>query len=256
MNPFVTDVWANTVSAMEREFKHGFPDDFLQHELLRNHLMFEAAKEAFCEWAWLNTKWSPAELEKLLYVEPFGHPFPYKDWDGQTPPQTLEMLPQWTTRTTIHHLYHLTMWMELTNKTWTDVHSVVEWGGGFGNMAKMIRRLNPTIEYTIVDLPIMNKVQDHYLRGVGEQNVCLVPIDEVDQVQDHQVFISTWALCESTMEAQNYVHNRGYFGAEHFLIATQRLKQEFPDSVHFWDLIQHKGKINFAMPASSCYVIS
>ena len=51
----------------------------------------------------------------------------------------------------IHHLYHISAFKKNTKGELEDIKSILEWGGGYGNMAKIFFELIPTINnYTII----------------------------------------------------------------------------------------------------------
>jgi hypothetical protein len=118
-----------------------------------------------------------------------------------------------------------------------DAGTIVEWGGGFGSLMRLIFRMHggrPTC--VIIDTPIFSAVQWLYLSAVlGEKHVVLhdsapvlliegrinlVPIGLVSGMAvAADLFISNWALNESTQEAQDDVVSRRWFGAESLLLA-------------------------------------
>lgn len=153
-----------------------------------------------------------------------------------------EILPSelHTSHNTVHHLYHLA---EYVTDTGTDLHgldTIVEWGGGYGNMAKLFHRLlqRPTT-YVIIDLPLLVCLQWLYLASVlgedrahmvSEPGMGLVPgkinLLPVSLLEDHRLeadlFLSTWALSESSRHAQEYVVEREWFGARRLLLGYQK----------------------------------
>ena len=56
-----------------------------------------------------------------------------------------------TSQTRIHHFYHLLKFQENTGKRLETLKDVIEWGGGYGDMARLLRNINSTITYTIID---------------------------------------------------------------------------------------------------------
>ena len=142
-----------------------------------------------------------------------------------------------TSHNDIHHLFHLANYFKAINCPMDTIKTVVEWGGGYGNMAKMFKKykmFNGT--YIIVDTPLVSCLQWLYLASLlGESTVILmtaqgqrivpgkinlVPVCFVKDVQmQADMFISTWALSESAMGAQTFVVNNNWFGAKHLLLA-------------------------------------
>jgi hypothetical protein len=139
---------------------------------------------------------------------------------------------------TIHHLYHLLRYEHVTRHSLTTVESVVEFGGGYGNLARLMWKMNPGLTYTIIDLPVLSCIQLAYLGTllgrerihlVGEtgelapQKINLLPVPYLSRAGNlrGELFISTWALSEATRFAQRYVADHGFFGARRLLLGYQ-----------------------------------
>lgn len=69
----------------------------------------------------------------------------------------------------IKQLYHLTQWEQTTGKQIADLHTIVEFGGGYGAMALLVHRLGFKGTYYILDLPEFALLQEYYLSNTGEQ---------------------------------------------------------------------------------------
>lgn len=145
-----------------------------------------------------------------------------------------------TSHNSVHHLYHLTRYQQATGADLTALPVVVEWGGGYGNLVKIHRRLSgPQVTNIVVDTPLFTAVQWLYLSSVlgpsrvhlvrsvqdglveGAVNLVALPFVESLDVQA-DLFVSTWALSESSLAAQRWVgEDRGWFGARRLLLAVQ-----------------------------------
>lgn len=138
---------------------------------------------------------------------------------------------------TIHHLSHLTNFSIGLSVDLSKANTIVEWGGGYGNMARIFRKFSPSCTYIIVDLPVFSALQAVYLGSIlGENEVCIVGkdtkieegkinivplssgIDSLD-IKNSDLFISTWALTESSEHALNFVNSKAYFGSKYLLLA-------------------------------------
>lgn len=142
-----------------------------------------------------------------------------------------------TSPNTVHQLHHLLRYEQATGRRVRDASTVVEWGGGFGSLMRLLVRLHggePTC--VVIDTPVFSALQWLYLSAVlGEDRVVLhdhgpvrpepgrvnvVPIGLVDDLDvDSDLFISNWALNESMPAAQRDVVARRFFGAESLLLA-------------------------------------
>jgi hypothetical protein len=181
----------------------------------------------------------------------------------------------------VHHLAHLERYREATGFDVASAGSVVEWGGGYGNLARIVWRLaeargnEPT--YTIVDTPLLCALQWLYLGTVfGEERVCvleeadgavregclnLVPVGVVERVElPAEVFVSTWALSESSVYAQDLAARRWFGGSaaegSRLLLAAQEPSAELPDAGRVVELAAAAGAKVVAVPelAGNSYV--
>jgi hypothetical protein len=142
-----------------------------------------------------------------------------------------------TSSNTVHHAHHIARFVACTGVDVSALGTVVEWGGGYGNFAKMVRRLHRGhLTYVLLDTPLFTCLQWLYLAAVfGADSVNVVcragetvqegklnvmPASLTASVPDDaDLFVSTWALNESSSFAQRYVAlDRRWFGATHLLL--------------------------------------
>jgi hypothetical protein len=153
-----------------------------------------------------------------------------------------------TSHNSIRHLYSIARWMETAKPDLSSIRTVVEWGGGYGNMAKLFLRLSPSIKtYVIIDTPLFSLIQRVYLsvvlgagrvhfisepgEGIEEGKVNIVPVSFVESLSIRaDLFVSTWALSESNAYAQRRVIERSCFSARHLLVAFQEANELLPES--------------------------
>jgi hypothetical protein len=178
---------------------------------------------------------------------------------------------------TIHHLHHIDIFEK--NKNNKEVKSVLEWGGGYGNMAKVFLEKNENIKfYTIIDIPEFIAIQYVYLSSYfGDENVRIIKnnsdflenginliptslVKEIDFVK-HDLFTSTWAISESTFSCQEFALERGFFDCENLLIAYHQCGNHIPfmkESENIDSIIKSKSakiiKIDF-IPGINYYAV-
>ena len=83
---------------------------------------------------------------------------------------------------TIHHTYHLDRFFN--KKGGDSINSILEWGGGYGNMAKISFEIFKNLNtYTIIDLPEFIVLQYIYLVSYfGEDNVRIIKsLDDIGE---------------------------------------------------------------------------
>lgn len=144
----------------------------------------------------------------------------------------------------MHHLYHIVLWQQTTGLNISDCSTILEFGAGFGNTARIISKLNINLtDYCIVDLEGPRKFQKWYVNQTAPTS----PVRwlEPEQVKNlpargFDLFISTWALSETPAIIFNNYTNNGFF-ADHGLVAWEPAKPGFPESSNFDSLMVESG---------------
>ncbi len=158
-----------------------------------------------------------------------------------------------TSHSTIHNLYHLVFFIIKLNKNLNKCTQIVEWGGGYGNLARLFMKIGLSGKtYIIIDTPLFSCIQWIYLSSVfGEDKINLIKKED-NNIKEGKInllpicflehfnlnadlFISTWALNESSVYSQEYVKNKDFFGAKHFLIAVGEQNERIPYSNYLVD---------------------
>lgn len=210
---FVRGDWAERAAALVGTLLPVPPRDFLRRpEILFQ--MFVGEKYLAHEEPYVRSR---LETPDLLEEDPVGDP-----------PSRAN---------TVHHLHHLLRYEEVSGRRLAEAGTIVEWGAGYGNLAKLMWRLHgggPTL--VLLDLPVFSAVQWLYLASVlGEERVVfhtsgpvvpetgrvnVVPIGLAAELRvQADLFVSTWALNESSPAAQDLVVGRDWFGAPSLLLA-------------------------------------
>lgn len=112
-----------------------------------------------------------------------------------------------------HHLYHLLLLSQVYGLPSDYSGKILEYGGGFGNMARLTKEIWPDVDYTILDLPTSLELQRRYLKDI-DINLVESTVDKYD------VFVSTWALSETDAENQKSI-SRHWFDAPMVMLAYQ-----------------------------------
>ncbi len=138
-----------------------------------------------------------------------------------------------------HHVMHMSKYKETTHNDIWDATSIIEWGGGYGNFSRVIYKMNPNVQYTIIDLPELLAVQYVYLSSLGiKVNLIKSKVDKllpgcinlvssiyltnnIDFNIKADTFISTWAISECPEYLQDFVYKNDFFGARKILIASK-----------------------------------
>ena len=244
---FTTPLWNDFSAKLESVFLPRPPLSFLRNpDIQKTMFVSGRAKWLDTELNLLESAFDGQRLRSLLE----------EDFAGDPP---LSHARYATSHNSIHHLYHIARYAKSTGVDPAKVRTIVEWGGGYGNLAKIFTRLNGSgLTYTIIDLPLLSVLQWLYLATVlGEERVNMVkgpgdplaegkvnvlPVCFVDAKKvAGEMFVSTWALSESSQYAQDYVANRGWFGAKHVLLAYQDGDKSLPDAGRLGEIAASAG---------------
>jgi len=148
----------------------------------------------------------------------------------------------------------------------SEITKIIEWGGGYGGLCRVVRKINPEVSYVIVDLPCSIALQYLYLNtvlpkgaveifdgvNIAAGKVTLVPstrVNEIPKTYSADIFISSWALSESSTEAQKVVSDLKFFGAQKGLLIHQHSSVDHPHADTAAELFIN----NFVMTKTSSF---
>lgn len=250
---FVSPEWYKIMLGVEEYFLDNFSFSFLRHHLIKRTMFMYT----FRKWKNIQKKviaeyFTKKRAKEILREYNVGKPL-------------LNDLEYVTSGNNIHHLYHLVKFFKETNTNEKYFNSIVEVGGGYGNLAKIYKKLNNNVTYIIIDLPVFSYIQAVYLSvvcGVNSINVVqadnphiknglinIIPLDKgvlsklSELVGPVDLFISTWALSESNETMQNYIRSVDYFNAKYLLLAYQKSSNDFHFAEDVQKITSNYGKI-------------
>jgi putative sugar O-methyltransferase len=232
---FIMPMWEGLAEDIRKYFMGNFKMSFLKNEVIRRTMFLDYGGSALqkMEIKYLEKTFSKPKLKYLLKESKIGHP-------------TITYFKYWTSHNSIHQLYHLNNFSQETGSDYTNISQIVEWGGGYGCLAKILMKINPNLTYIIIDLPIFSIIQAVYTstifgsdkiniitdenKNIVKNKINIIPINMLIgsniKILNTDIFISTWALSESTNFSQEYVESVDFFGAKHLLIAHQQKSPE------------------------------
>jgi hypothetical protein len=144
------------------------------------------------------TRWRPALSEDAV-----GDPLPFLFYPSSS-------------ANLIHHAYHLAQFEARTGLRVNEMEHIVEFGGGYGGMARLVHRLGFTGRYVIFDLPAFAALQRFFLKSlqlpVLDARACFAADGGICSVSDLEslqalsreasgspasMFLATWSLSEA-----------------------------------------------------------
>jgi hypothetical protein len=112
---------------------------------------------------------------------------------------------QFSSTNNLHHAYSLQILSDKSGKKLTDFGFVTEFGGGYGNTARLFKKINNNVIYNIYDIPEFNKIQEYYLKENGINDVRLLNnADSIQEVPEKSLFIALWSISETPVATRNY----------------------------------------------------
>lgn len=228
LRPYVTPFWERMNAQLECVLLPRPPLDFLNDATVTATMFLsEGGPIMDRQLTFLEKELPPDTLRRVVQEDHVGGP-PIRSHKYQA------------SSAGVRHLDLIVRYLRATNSSLDELGTVVEWGGGYGNVAKLIARLKGApLTYVILDTPIIACLQWLYLGSIfGADRVHLVasPGDPIlpgrfnlvnvafaaDLKVMPDLFVSTWALSESSAHAQRVVAERDWFGARRLLLAYHR----------------------------------
>ena len=167
-----------------------------------------------------------------------------KDYSGRWEPVLQEspvglgmaaMPASQSTGNLIHTAYHAAMLEDVTGLHVGELAGVVEFGGGYGCLCRVLHGLGFAGGYILYDLPVLSALQRYYLKSLGRPIlpaaefagtgiVCVSDLAElaalVGRLEGLRLFAATWSLSEVPLALRDAVAPL-VAGFEAYLLAYQ-----------------------------------
>lgn len=246
---YIIAEWQDNLKIAERDLMENLGFDFLRHPVIAKTMFIGNKSWVANELEYIESKLSPEKIKSLLAEDYVGKP----------------VISNWkylTSNNSIHHLYHLTRYLDKTHLDLEKVDIIIEWGGGYGNFAKIFQRMKKmACTYIMIDLPIFSCLQFIYLSSIFgkdkvnfidnsnkkilEGKINILPISFLTQFKlECDLFISTWAISESSVFFQDFAAEQGWFDSPRLLLAFQETSKEFPFAGRINNLAGKNGIIS------------
>ncbi|NQU34371.1 MAG: hypothetical protein HQ521_14160 [Bacteroidetes bacterium] len=227
--------WDDWRDKLRKTFVGSIPIWFLHNKFIKVAMVYGGAKaSAFHDKKvdLIENAFDKPQVRKILRESNIGLPL-------------ITNLKYFTSENTIHQAFHISSYFMSRNKNILSSKTIIEWGGGYGCMARIVKQYNQLCTYIVMDLPEFCIVQKIYLSAIfGPDNVHIVY--NPDNILESKInlissdlvihfnktikadaFISNWALTESGKEYQQYVLSKNFFSADKILISCARDKNNY-----------------------------
>jgi hypothetical protein len=220
------------------------PRGFLSWDVVSRTMFLVFSTYAVKELAYLKKRkdWE-ARWKHVLQESRVGRPAPF-------------LLYPRTSANLIHDAYNLCAFEEATGLVPERFHNILEFGGGYGSMCRLLFNLGFNGRYVIYDLPPFSNLQSYYLNSLGipvlvgksfapsEKGVALVTTEE-DLVlsaepftRQESLFIAAWSISETSIDVRRRFLSHAA-ECDAFLIAYQTRFGEV-DNCRFFDQWQEE----------------
>ncbi len=250
---FIIPLWRDFINGIEKNLAKGIEINFLRiPEINGAMVMDKGGKLMKKELEFLNKNANDKVLKKILEEDLVGRP-------------KIICEKYLTSHNAIHNLYHLTNFLSYSKIRIDYGKTIIEWGGGYGHLSSMIKRLEKENTHIIIDLPIFSCIQWIYLSAIyGEQEINLIkgkkdkiikgkinliPITLLDEKKiKGDIFISNWGLSESSDRAQDYVMKNNWFDTKFVFIGLQKGNEEIPFAKNLMKKLVKEGAFLKELP--------
>lgn len=213
------------------------PREFLTWDEVRSTMFVLDAPYVSIEFKAILSQWE--RWKSVLVEDPSGCPTPSRF--GQTTSDNL-----------IHHVYHVLAAEERLGSI-RGFDEILEFGGGYGSFARVMRRLGCASRYHIHDLPEFAALQRYYLASVAEQrgepSICEgitwgSSTDELPGRPSSRLFVGLWSLSETPVRDREPWRDV-IAGCDGALIAFQR-EFEGADNRSWFNALQRQVEFDWS----------
>jgi len=158
----------------------------------------------------------------------------------------------------IHQAYHLKKFVDSSKLNFKKFKNIIEFGGGYGVMAKMLFKINKNYRYYIFDTPEVNLLQYYYLKRSGldvglnlnsKKKIILInnypdlkKIIHILKKNDKNLFIANFSFSEipiSLRKKLNFIFKK----IDYQIISYQKKFEEIDNEIYFKNLNKFNNNV-------------
>ncbi len=145
--------WEEFRDGLRSELAAGDPRTFLRWPIIQHAMCLTNSGAVVPEFLALRTSGQWARFAPAVVESPTGNPLRFLYH-----PQSSGSL--------LHHCHHIMRFAEVTGADLSSVEMIVEFGGGYGSMCRLLHRLGFRGRYFIYDLPEFSALQRYFLQSL------------------------------------------------------------------------------------------
>ena len=207
-----------------------------RHRRAMRHHVEKSVPEELCRWStiqagiYVGETQATADQYNYLIARPRFGQYKIGMTESTFGAPTPTSMASYASGYSIHLTMHLAKWEECTWRKIEYLNTIVEFGGGYGLMCAIARRMGFTGQYVIADFPEMCLLQEYYLGNLGYE-VDTRPIDDGGNHESLPQHVDLLIGCYSISEAP--------FGTRDRFLALAN-----PDSMLITYQPEYEGKDN------------
>jgi hypothetical protein len=207
--------WHKNLNEIKKNLLKKRLNRFLTWNVINNTMFFNDSLATNIELKYLiNSRFIKRYGESAIYENSTGSP-------------TYSAYARRSSSNLIHHAYHLSIFENISKKKILDHETIVEFGGGYGSMCRLIYQMGFKGNYIIYDFEHFNLIQNYYLNSINlklkvktvnnflqlkkNMNVCLVSdislLKKILNKNNNSLFLSTWGFSETPICTRDLFKN-------------------------------------------------
>jgi hypothetical protein len=159
-------------------------------------------------------------------------------WPGNPTPSTI--VP-FTNNNALHQAYHLSLYEKKFGSI-LKANKIIEFGGGYGCLCSLIRRMGYTGEYTIIDFPEFHLIQKYYLHSLDITNFKQTTALSSEEFNNAHLF-AFWSLSETEPSFRMKFINDNFNNLKTFMLAYQEVYESY-NNIQLFDIIKKNSVFN------------
>ena len=233
--------WISNIKRLNTLVKEENPESFLQWDVIKRTMVVGNADFIDIELQFLKSlpdwedRWKLA-IKEVKSGEPTLYP-QYPESSGNT----------------IHHAYHIAQFEHTSGLKVSEMKIVFEFGGGYGNMYRLLSNLGFKGKYIIFDFSQFSALQEYYIKSLGLKvltidnfktaNSGVLCISELEVLRQalrqcvdikEAMFLATWSISETPISFRESILSL-VTKFKYFLIAYQG-QFEDNNNIEYFDL--------------------
>lgn len=232
--------WQNNLNQIKKNLSKKDWKQFLTWKVINNTMFYNDSLATKVELMYLNSSG---------FIKKYGESAIHENSIGSP---TYSSYARRSSSNLIHHAHHLSIFENISKKRILDHKTIVEFGGGYGSMCRLVYQMGFKGMYIIYDFEHFNLIQNYFLSSMDlklkikmgsddfqlKKNKCVYLTSDIKFLKkilnknDNSLFLSTWGFSESPIYIRELFKNI-INSSNSVLFAFQKNFNEINNSQYF-----------------------